>query len=296
MLVAILILAALTFGLGMLRGKAAFEMFMTAVALTVGAIPEGLPAAVTIMLAMSISGTQVAKDAADMVLTDDNFASIEAAVEEGRSVFDNLTKFIVWTLPTKVGEGLIVLISGGLASTVPITSVQILWVNMTTAVLLGLTLAFEPKEADLMSRPPRAINQSILDRTLIMRTLFVGLLLVIAGLGLFELVLRDGLSENAARTVTVNTIVLGELFYLFNCRSLDKPLSRLGFFTNPWIFAGVSLTLLLQLAFTYLPSMNRWFGTEPIPATAWGLSALAGLSIFTLVTIEKRLRFRHAAS
>ncbi len=137
-------------------------------------------------VAMGVGGTDVAKDAADMVLTDDNFASIEAAVEEGRGVFDNLTKFITWTLPTNLGEGLVILAAVFLGTALPILPVQILWINMTTAVLLGLMLAFEPKEHGIMGRPPRRPGAPILSPALIRRILLVGTLLLGAAFGLFE--------------------------------------------------------------------------------------------------------------
>ena len=125
-------------------------------------------------IAMGITGTEVAKDASDMVLTDDNFASIEAAVEEGRGVFDNLTKFIIWTLPTNLGEALVILASIALSTQLPLAPVQILWINMTTAILLGLMLTFEPKEPGIMDRPPIPSEKPILSFPLVMRTLFGG--------------------------------------------------------------------------------------------------------------------------
>ncbi len=241
-------------------------------------------------VAMGRGGTDVARDASDMVLTDDNFASIEAAVEEGRGVFDNLTKFIVWTLPTNLGEALIVLASMVFATTLPILPVQILWVNMTTAVLLGLTLAFEPNEPGIMDRPPRPAGEPILTHPLIMRTLFVGTLLLVAGYGLFEWSIARGLDDAAARTVTVNAIVVGELFYLFNCRSLIRPARHVGWWSNPWVYAGSAAMLAAQAAFTYLPIFNTLFDTAPIGGSEWAQVAGAGAAIFVLVHTEKRVR------
>jgi Ca2+-transporting ATPase len=244
-------------------------------------------------IAMGISGTDVAKGAADMVLTDDNFATIEAAVEEGRSVFDNLTKFIVWTLPTNLGEALIILIAAVLGTTLPITPVQILWINMTTAVLLGLMLGFEPKEKDIMSRPPRPRDEPLLTFDLIMRTCFVGSLLLASGYGSFQLMLHWGTTEAAARTTAVNAIVIGELFYLFNCRSLVKPVTSVGLWTNPWVFVGSGAMLAVQVLFVYAPFMNTLFDTAPLGVAPWALVFASGASIFALVNIEKRIR-RHA--
>ena len=245
-------------------------------------------------VSMGIAGTEVAKEAADMVLTDDDFSSIVAAVEEGRGVFANLTKFITWTLPTNVGEGLVILLAVFLGATLPILPVQILWVNMTTALLLGLMLAFEPKEKDLMLRPPRDPESPILSRALLLRILLVGILLLIGAFGLFEWALSQGVSEDAARTIAVNVFVFGELFYLFNCRSLTRSMLAVGLFSNRWLLIGVAIMIVLQLAFTYVPLMNTIFHSAPIDAV-WWLSILGvGLAIYLIVEAEKWLRRRLA--
>jgi Ca2+-transporting ATPase len=241
-------------------------------------------------IAMGITGTEVAKEAADMVLTDDNFATIEAAVEEGRGVFDNLTKFIVWTLPTNIGEGLVILAAIMAGVMLPILPVQILWINMTTAVLLGLMLAFEPKEPGIMTRLPRNPKTPILTGELIWRILIVGALLLTAAFGLFKYELMMGASLAEARTVAVNVFVMVELFYLFNCRSLDKSMFQLGLFSNPWLFGGVTLMVALQLLYTYLPAMNWMFHGAPIGVEAWGRIVAAGLGVYMLVGLEKWLR------
>ncbi|MFZ5770432.1 MAG: cation-transporting P-type ATPase [Thermodesulfobacteriota bacterium] len=245
-------------------------------------------------VAMGITGTEVAKEAADMVLTDDNFSSIQAAVEEGRGVFDNLTKFIVWTLPTNLGEGLVILVAIFLGVTLPILPVQILWINMTTAGFLGLMLAFEPKEPGIMQRPPRNPATPILTRTLSFRIALVGGLLLIAAFGLFEWELATGASVVRARTVAVNVFVVIELFYLFNCRSLSKSISQLGLLTNMWAFGGAAAMLLLQILYTYLPVMNRLFQSEPIGLVAWGKIMAAGLLTYIIVEVEKKLWQRSA--
>jgi cation-transporting ATPase F len=241
-------------------------------------------------VAMGITGTEVAKEAADMVLTDDNFSSIEAAVEEGRGVYDNLVKFITWTLPTNLGEGLVIMAAIVAGQTLPITPVQILWINMTTAVLLGLMLAFEPKEPGIMSRPPRATDTPILTRTLIERIILVGVLLLLGSFGLFEWEILGGESEAKARTVAVNVFVVGELFYLFNCRSLRYSMFELGVFSNPWVLFGAGAMVVLQLLFTYAPVMNYAFGSEPIGLVEWALVLAVGFLIYLIVGIEKRLR------
>jgi cation-transporting ATPase F len=243
-------------------------------------------------VAMGRGGTEVAKDAADMVLTDDNFASIEAAVEEGRCVFDNLTKFIVWTLPTSMGEGLVLLTAIALGSVLPILPVQILWINMTTALALGLMLAFEPKEPGIMRRPPRESRQPILTGVLIERIVLVSLLMLAGAYGVFLWELERTASIEAARTAAVNVFVMVELFYLFNCRSLDRTMFHIGVFSNPWIWRGVAAMVGLQLALTYAPAMNRLFRTGPIDGTAWLLILATAVAVYLIVGVEKWLR-RH---
>ncbi len=243
-------------------------------------------------VAMGITGTEVAKEAAAMVLTDDNFASIEAAVEEGRGVFDNLTKFIVWTLPTNFGEGLVITAAIVVGTALPILPVQILWINMTTAVLLGLMLAFEPIEAGIMGRPPRDPKTPILTPALMWRVAIVSALLLAGSFGLFEWELRQGQSVAYARTVAANVFVFGELFYLFNCRSMTVSMFTLGVFSNRWVVGGVTSMVLLQLVFTYSPAMNAWFRTSPIDAAAWGRILAVAVIIYLVIGAEKWLRQR----
>jgi len=240
--------------------------------------------------AMGRGGTEVAKESADMVLTRDNFAAIEAAVEEGRAVYDNLVKFIAWTLPTNLGEGLVILAAIMAGVTLPILPVQILWINMTTAVLLGLMLAFEPKEQGLMLRPPRASDQPVLTRELVGRIVLVGVLLLIGSFGMFEWELMQGASEAAARTVAVNVFVFVELIYLFNCRSLSQSMLSQGLFSNRWLLVGVLLMILLQMLFTYLPAMNIAFNSEPIGAREWLQIISFSLLVYGIVGVEKWLR------
>ncbi|HEX6197080.1 MAG TPA: cation-transporting P-type ATPase [Jiangellaceae bacterium] len=241
-------------------------------------------------VAMGQSGTEVAKDAADMVLTDDDFATIEAAVEEGRGVFDNLTKFITWTLPTNIGEGLVILAAIMAGAALPILPTQILWINMTSAVALGLMLAFEPKEAGIMTRPPRNPDQPLLTRSLMVRILLVSTLLVAGSWWLFHWELANGASLAEARTAAVNLFVVVEAFYLFSCRSLTQPAWRIGLFSNRWIIGGVTVQAIGQIAITYLPAMNTVFDTAPIGWDVW-LRILAIAVVASLVVaVDKRLR------
>lgn len=241
-------------------------------------------------IAMGRGGTEVAKDAADMVLTDDDFATIEAAAEEGRGVFDNLTKFIVWTLPTNIGEGMVILVAILLGLTLPILPVQILWINMTTAVALGLMLAFEPKEAGIMRRPPRDPNRPLLTGALMIRILLVSALLVAGTWWLFEWELASGVGAAEARTAAVNLFVAVELVYLFSCRSLTHSMWRIGPLSNRWLLAGVTVQVLAQLAITYLPAMNQVFQTMPISAGAWLRIGALALIASAVVAFDKRLR------
>ena len=238
-------------------------------------------------IAMGQGGTEVAKEAAAMVLTDDNFASIEAAVEEGRGVWDNLVKFITWTLPTNFGEGLVIVAAIVFGSTLPITPLQILWINMTTAVLLGLTLAFEPIEHGIMQRPPRRQTTPVLNGALIRRIVLVSLLLLGGSFGLFLRELEQGHSLAEARTVAVNVFVLVEMFYLFNCRSLTRSFWSLGVFTNLWVWGGLATMAILQLLLTYWPPLNAIFQTAPIGLAEWGeIFAFAWLCSL-IVALEK---------
>jgi Ca2+-transporting ATPase len=241
-------------------------------------------------IAMGITGTEVAKDSADMLLTDDNFASIEAAVEEGRGVFDNLVKFITWTLPTNFGEGFVILAAVVLGVSLPITPLQILWINMTTAVLLGLMLVFEPIDRNVMQRPPRHPEAPILTRALMWRVLLVSVMLLGGSFGLFMWALDAGRSVEQARTVAANVFVMGEMFYLFNCRSISETPLTAGFakfFANAWLWSGVALMAALQLLFTYAPLMNRLFATAPIGLADWGRIVAVGLGIFLVIEAEK---------
>jgi len=241
-------------------------------------------------IAMGRAGTEVAKEAADMVLTDDDFATIEGAVEEGRGVFDNLTKFIVWTLPTNMGEGLVILVAILFGSVLPILPVQILWINMTTAVALGLMLAFEPKEPGIMTRPPRDPARPLLTGALVTRTLLVSALLVGGTWWLFEWEMANGASLAEARSVALNLFVTVETFYLFSCRSLTQPAWRVGVFSNRWMLGGVAVQAAGQLAITYLPVMNELFRTAPIPSEAWLRILAVALVASLVVAVDKRLR------
>ena len=161
---------------------------------------------------------------------------------------------------------------------------------MTTALLLGLMLAFEVKEPGVMERPPRRPDMPILTRKLVMRIVVVGLLLLISTFGLFNWMLEQGRSIEAARTIAANMLVFGELFYLFNCRSLRYSMFKLGIFSNHWLLVGVTLMILAQILFTYSPTMNLLFGSAPLGSAEWALVLVGGLFIYSVVDIEKWIR------
>jgi cation-transporting P-type ATPase F len=238
-------------------------------------------------IAMGLGGTEVAKEAAAMVLTDDNFASIEAAVEEGRGVWDNLVKFITWTLPTNFGEGLVIVAAILFGTTLPITPLQILWINMTTAVLLGLPLAFEPIERGIMNRPPRRLETPVLDHALIRRIVLVSFLLLGGAFGLYLRELAQGQSLAEARTVAVNVFVMVEMLYLFNCRSLTRSFWSLGIFSNPWVWGGIGTMAILQLLLTYWAPLNAAFSTAPIGLTEWMEIFAFALGASLIIALEK---------
>ena len=247
-------------------------------------------------IAMGRRGTEVAKEAAQIVLADDNFASIVAAVREGRTVYDNIKKVIAWTLPTNAGEAFSIIAAVLLGLTVPITPVQILWVNMVTAGGLGLTLAFEPTQPDAMQRPPRRAAEPLLAGFLVWRVVFVSVLFMAGVFGMFTWALARGLALEEARTIAVNTIVVMEIFYLFSIRYLRlTSLSWTGVMGTPAVLIGVAAITVAQLGFTYVPVMQRWFQTRPVGA-ADGLAIIAmGVLLLTVLEVEKlvRRRLRH---
>jgi magnesium-transporting ATPase (P-type) len=239
-------------------------------------------------VAMGEKGTEAAKEAAEMVLADDNFASIVAAVREGRTVYDNLMKVISWTLPTNGGEALTILAALALGLALPITPVQILWINMVTAVALGLTLAFEPTEPGTMRRPPRPANQPILGCRLLWRIGFVSLLFVAGAFGIFFWAEARGLPIETGRTMVVNTIVVMEIFYLFSVRYVHgTALTIEGVLGTPAVLIGVTVVTAAQFVFTYVPFMHATFSTRPVTFTDGIAIVGVGVAMLVIVEIEK---------
>jgi magnesium-transporting ATPase (P-type) len=239
-------------------------------------------------VAMGRKGTEAAKEAAEMVLADDNFASIAAAVEEGRTVYDNLRKAVVYVLPTSVAQAAVVLIAVLFNMTLPITPVQILWVNMVTAVTLSLAIAFERPEPGLMARPPRDPKEPLVNGFMLWRIGFVTVLLVTTSFGMFLWELDRGMGLEFARTAAVNTLVMGQIFYLFNCRRLTGSiLSTEGFVGNRIALKAVAVLVALQLAMTHLPFKQALFGTDHLDAETWLRVVLAGVLVLLAVEAEK---------
>ncbi len=261
-------------------------------------------------VAMGMAGTAAAKEAADIVLGDDNFATIRAAVEEGRRVYDNLVKALACALPTNAGEALVILVAvltfpiAGGQPTLPIEPVQILWINLVATVSLALPFAFEAMEAGLMRRPPRDPREPLLSRFVIVRTIYIGVLMGGIAIALF-LVAVDAAGESLsgatppdadvvaeAQTLAVTALALFQVFYLLTCRTLKEPVRTIGWWSNPYIFVGIGVLLVLQAGFVYLPFMQDLFQTAALSAGQWVLAALAGAIVVPIVAIEKLVRRR----
>jgi len=239
-------------------------------------------------VAMGIKGTEVTKEAAGMILADDNFASITAAVKEGRTVYNNIEKAMLFLLPTNVAQALVIAVAIFFGFTMPITAPQVLWVNMVTSVALGLVICFEPHEIDVMQRPPRAVDRPIVTGFGIWRIIFIGLALLAYTLLAFFGMKSEGASDALARTVAVNAITIGQVFYLLNSRYLlDSSLSLKAHIGNRYLPYGILAVAILQLLFTYTTPFQAIFGNEAIPLWVWPWLLAGGLIFFLVVEAEK---------
>ena len=265
-------------------------------------------------VAMGITGTAVSKEAADIVLTDDNFASIGAAVEEGRRVYDNLVKSLAFILPTNIGEALILLVAVmffpmlGDMPLLPMLPTQILWINLVATVALALPLAFEAMEPDVMRRPPRAPDAPILSGFVVRRTIIVSLLMTAGAILLFLYEFHHAAghapADNGARmvayreaqTMAVTTVVFFQIFYLLNCRSLHDSIFRIGVFANKWIFVGIALLVALQMLFIYAPFMNTAFSSAPLAPVEVLKSVLVGMVVLPVISLDKALAARRRSA
>ncbi|MDG9977411.1 cation-transporting P-type ATPase [Ectopseudomonas oleovorans] len=239
-------------------------------------------------VAMGLKGTEAAKEAAEVVLADDNFATIAGAVREGRAIYDNLKKFILFALPTNGGQSLIVIFAILFQVVLPLTPAQVLWVNMVTSSTLGLALAFEPSERGLMKRAPRAPNEPLLSGFFVWRVVMVSVLIAGAGIGLFLWELERGNSLESARTIAVNAVVMCEIFYLLNSRSIfGSVLSRDGLLGNRVVLLTIAACIVLQMLFTYAPPLQQVFGSTGLSFDEWLRVLLAGLALFCAAELEK---------
>ncbi len=239
-------------------------------------------------VAMGIKGTEVSKEASEMVLADDNFASITAAVREGRTVYDNIQKALLFILPTNGAQALTIMAAVLFGMVLPITPPQILWVNMVTAVTLALALAFEPMEPDVMRRPPRRVNRPLLNAFGVWRVGFVSILLLGMTFGFFFWMQQQGAGVELSRTAAVNALIVGQVFYLLNSRFLLRSsLSFRDLTGNPVVLLAIGVILFLQLLFTYFGPMQILFRTEPLPPLLWLWIGIGGLVVFLIVELEK---------
>ncbi|NBB82700.1 MAG: HAD-IC family P-type ATPase, partial [Alphaproteobacteria bacterium] len=242
-------------------------------------------------VAMGRKGSEAAKEAAEFVLADDNFASIAAAVREGRTVYDNIKKVISWTLPTNAGEALTIVVALFAGMALPITAVQILWVNLITAVTLGLSLAFEPSEPGTMRRPPRRRDEPLLTGELVWHIVLVSALFLMAVFGVYFYAIDRGYPVALAQTMAMNTLVVLEIFHLFFIRnihgaSLTWTMAR----GTPIVWASVLTVAAAQLALTYLPPLQAVFGTRPVPLLDGLMIVAIGAVFFVLIETEKQMR------
>jgi magnesium-transporting ATPase (P-type) len=246
-------------------------------------------------VAMGIKGTEATKEAADMVLADDNFSTIEHAIEEGRRIYDNLKKSLVFLLPTNGAQSLVILVAVLFGLALPLDPVQILWINMVTAITLSLALAYEPAEPDLMLRPPRDPKASIVSRDSLVRVAYVSALIAGATMLVFYLARSWGWSQAESQTMAVTMLALGQVAYLFNARSLRESSLRREMITgNRVVWIVIGIMLVLQAAFVYLPFMNNWFASAPLPAVGWLLPLGLSIVIFVLIEVGKAVERRVA--
>lgn len=266
-------------------------------------------------VAMGITGTSVSKEAAKVVLMDDNFASIAAAVEEGRRVYDNLIKSLAFVLPTNLALAAIlsvamfffptVTVEGAGVLLMAMSPTQILWINLVASVTLSIPLAFETLEPNAMARPPRPATEPVFSRFLLYRLVTVAALMAACGCGLFLWeyfriagpapvdAARHALALAEAQTICVTVVTFSQIFYLLNCRSLRNSIMDQGVFSNPSVFAGIGVLLLLHACFIYLPPLQRLFGSAALDGRAWLVAALAGAVVLPVISVEKWIRRRY---
>ncbi len=242
-------------------------------------------------IAMGNKGSEAAKEAAEVVLADDNFASIVAAVREGRTVYDNIRKVISWTLPTNAGEAMVIIVALLFGMTLPVTAIQILWINLITAITLGLALAFEPTEDGTMLRPPRVRSEPLLDGTLLWHIVLVAVLFLSGVYGIHAYAIDRGYSIELARTLAVNTLVVMEIFHLFFIRNFyNTSLTWKAVRGTKAVWIVVAIVTAAQFAMTYLPPLQSVFATESVPLLDGLLVVAIGVALFAIIETEKQIR------
>ena len=243
-------------------------------------------------VAMGQSGTDVAKDAADMVLTDDRFARMETAIAQGRRIYQNIKKSILFLLPTSFAEGLVIVFTILTQQAMPLRASQLLWINMVSAITIQFAFIFEPAEAGTMERPPRKKNASMMHKHDVFQIAYVAMMIAGIGLWAFDWLTANHLTDRVtASTMMVNMIVLGKIFYLFNIRTNTLALSK-NLFSNPMAFAIIGIMLALQCFLTYVPFMQEIFQTASMSWREWGIAVLAGSVILIVTEIDKIIRLR----
>ncbi|WP_334330085.1 HAD-IC family P-type ATPase [Companilactobacillus sp. HBUAS59699] len=240
-------------------------------------------------VAMGIKGTDVAKDSADMILTDDNFATISKAIKEGRRIFDNIKKSILYLLPISFSEGLIIAYAILTKSDIPLHPTQLLWINMVSAITIQFALTFEPAEEGIMNRKPRETGGKLMSKHNIFQVTYVSILMAIISLVIDSYLRGNGVSAIISSTTMVNVLIVGKIFYLFNIRS-NKPVLSKDFFSNPKAFYFIGLMMILQLILTYVPFMQNIFYTGSIGIMEWSLAILGGIIILSVAELDKYLR------
>lgn len=242
-------------------------------------------------VAMGIKGTDVAKDSADMILADDNFGTMAVAIKEGRRIYDNIKKSILFLLPTSFAEGLIIAFTILMQKEMPLQPTQLLWINMVSAITIQFAFIFEPAEAGIMDKKPRQSNGKLLNRADVLQMAIVSILIAVLSLCAYDWFLSKGLSQAVASTLMINIIVMGKIFYLFNIRT-SQPVFSKAFFSNKMAFIIIGVMVMLQLLLTYVPFMQTAFHTESISLTGWLLSVGSGLVILFIVESIKYIRIK----
>ena len=233
-------------------------------------------------VAMGVSGTDVAKDSADIILTDDNFGTKSQAIREGRRIYDNIKKSIFFLLPTSFSKGLIIAFTTMMQKELPLQATQLLWINMVSAITIQFAFIFEPAEPGIMNRKPRKTGNKLMSRHDVWQIAYVSVLMAVISL----IALGQGVSEAVASTVMVNTVVLSKVFYLFNIRTSESAFSKVSF-TNPKAFLIISVIVILQLLLTYVPFMQGAFSTESISLVGWLIAISAGIIVLLVTELDK---------